>query len=126
MLAFTLATSERWTDGGGNRRERTDWHNVVVRNRENLAPHIKKGMRLAVTGSVRYREYVKDGQTVRTTEIAATDIEFLEKKQERDGGGRQADNLELSGHEPEGVLAAARQKAAVQQNLGFAQDDLPF
>ena len=37
VVNFTLATSETWTDRSSNeRKEKTEWHNVVIRN-EKLA-----------------------------------------------------------------------------------------
>ena len=27
---FNMATNESWTDSGGEKQERTEWHNIVV------------------------------------------------------------------------------------------------
>ncbi len=56
-----LATSESWTDKQtGDRRERTEWHNVVVFN-ENLCKiveqYLKKGSKVYVEGQLRTRKW---------------------------------------------------------------------
>jgi single-strand DNA-binding protein len=74
IVSFGLATSETWRDkGSGERKEKTEWHNVVIFN-ENLAKtaeqYLKKGSTVYIEGSLQTRKYTnKDGVEVRTTEI---------------------------------------------------------
>ncbi len=61
VATFSVATSEQWTDKATNeKRERTDWHNVVVFN-EGLAgvveKYLKKGARCMVEGELRTRKW---------------------------------------------------------------------
>jgi len=71
---FSIATSESWTDkSSGERKERTDWHNVVVFN-DGLAgiveKYLRKGSKVYVEGRLQTREYQdKDGQRRFTTEV---------------------------------------------------------
>jgi single-strand DNA-binding protein len=65
IAQFSLATSEKWKDKTtGEKKERTQWHQIKVQGDglvgvvENW---VKKGDMLAVTGSIEYREYEKDG-----------------------------------------------------------------
>ena len=59
--SFTVATSETWNDKTtGERKERTDWHNIVITNPAlvNLAEkYLKKGSQAYIEGTIRTREY---------------------------------------------------------------------
>ncbi|GAC1341685.1 MAG: hypothetical protein NVSMB18_14260 [Acetobacteraceae bacterium] len=61
VVNFTLATSETWSDrSSGERREKTEWHNVVIRNEklgEIAEKYLKKGSKVYVEGSVQSRKY---------------------------------------------------------------------
>ena len=61
VVSFTLATSETWKDKNtGERREKTEWHNVVVYN-ENIGrvveQYCKKGSKVYVEGQIQTRKY---------------------------------------------------------------------
>ena len=74
IVSFTLATSESWNDkGSGERREKTEWHRVVVFN-ERIADvaerFLKKGRKVYVEGSLQTRKWTdQSGQEKYTTEI---------------------------------------------------------
>ncbi len=61
VVNFTLATSETWNDrASGERREKTEWHNVVVRNEklgEIAERYLKKGAKVYIEGSIQSRKY---------------------------------------------------------------------
>jgi single-strand DNA-binding protein len=71
---FSLATSENWKDKAtGERKERTEWHRVVVFN-DNLVGvierFVKKGSKLYVEGQLETRKYTDNsGQERYTTEV---------------------------------------------------------
>ena len=61
VVSFTLATSESWKDKNtGERREKTEWHNVVVYN-ENIGrvveQYCKKGSQVYLEGQIQTRKY---------------------------------------------------------------------
>jgi single-strand DNA-binding protein len=61
VVSFTLATSESWKDKNtGERKERTEWHNVVVFN-ENIGKiveqYCKKGSKVYLEGQIQSRKY---------------------------------------------------------------------
>lgn len=60
----------------------TEWHNLVAwgKTAEALAKYTSKGQRLLICGSLRNREYDKDGVTRYITEIYVREFEFIEKK----------------------------------------------
>lgn len=72
-----LATSRRFGD-----EERTEWHNIVLfgRKAEVAGEHLEKGSKLQVTGRIQTRKWQdKDGNDRYTTEVVASDMEFLGK-----------------------------------------------
>ena len=61
VVNFSVATSETWKDKqSGERKEKTEWHNVVVRN-ENIGKvvtqYLRKGSEVYVEGSIQTRKY---------------------------------------------------------------------
>ena len=74
IVNFTLATSETWNDkASGERKERTEWHRVVVFN-ERIADvcerYLKKGAKVYVEGSLQTRKWTdQSGQEKFTTEV---------------------------------------------------------
>ncbi len=68
-----IATSESWRDrDSGERRERTEWHRVVIFN-EGLCKvaesYLKKGAKVYIEGQLQTRQYEQDGITKYSTEI---------------------------------------------------------
>lgn len=89
-----LATDESYVDKEGNKVERTEWHSIVVfqRQAENCANYLTKGSLIYVEGSLQTRKWQdQQGQDRYTTEIKAQRVNFLERKGARDneqrGGG---------------------------------------
>ena len=74
VVNLSLATSESWRDkASGERKERTEWHRVVIFN-ENLAKvaeqYLKKGAKVYIEGQLQTRKYTdKDGAEKYTTEV---------------------------------------------------------
>jgi single-strand DNA-binding protein len=61
IVNLRLATSENWRDKqSGERKERTEWHRVVIFN-ENLAKvaeqYLKKGAKVYIEGQLQTRKY---------------------------------------------------------------------
>jgi single-strand DNA-binding protein len=69
-----LATSEAWRDrGSGERREKTEWHRVVIFN-DNLVKvaesYLRKGSKVYVEGSLQTRKWTdQSGQEKFSTEV---------------------------------------------------------
>lgn len=73
VVNFSVATTETWSDRGGEKKKHTEWHNVTVwgARAEELAPVLLKGAKVFVEGRLRTRDWEKDGQKHKTTEITA-------------------------------------------------------
>jgi single-strand DNA-binding protein len=102
---FTLATSETWRDkGSGERRERNEWHRVVIFNdrlTEVVEKYVKKGAKLYIEGALQTRKWTdKEGQERYTTEIVLQrfrgELTMLDSR----GGGGGGDYAEA---EPAGA-----------------------
>jgi single-strand DNA-binding protein len=81
VASFNLATSERWTDKiSGDRKEKTDWHRIVVWGKQAtaLAEYLVKGKQVLVEGSLATRSYDdKHGERKYVTEVKARSIVLL-------------------------------------------------
>ncbi|MEQ8818016.1 MAG: single-stranded DNA-binding protein [Thalassobaculum sp.] len=96
IVNFTLATSENWRDkSSGERRERTEWHRVVIFN-ENLAriaeQYLRKGSSCYVEGQLQTRKWTdQSGQEKYTTEVVLQrfrgELTLLGGRGEGGGGG---------------------------------------
>ncbi len=77
VLNMRLATTESYLDKDRVRRERTDWHNVIVwgKRGEALAKILTKGSSLFIEGSIRTSSYDdRDGNKRYKTEIVANNV----------------------------------------------------
>lgn len=77
VLNLRLATTESYLDREKVRRERTDWHNVVIwgKRGEGLAKVLSKGSSIFVEGSLRTSSYDdRDGNKKYKTEVIAQNV----------------------------------------------------
>ena len=112
---LSIATDESYTDRDGNKVDRTEWHTVVVfqRQAENCQTYLKKGSLVFVEGSLQTRKWQdKQGNDRYTTEVKASRVQFLDRHGEADS--RPVDEGEAS-HKPR-----PKQKDGLGQ--GFATD----
>jgi single-strand DNA-binding protein len=82
---FSLATNTVWKDAEGNKKEKTNWHHVVVWEKlaDFAGKYLKKGNSVYIEGSIETRSYEDAGGVKKyITEIRATDIEMLGKRGE--------------------------------------------
>jgi len=81
---FTMATTEVYKDKSGNRKEQTEWHNIVVwRGLADIAEkYLKKGSTIYLEGKIKTRSYDKDGSKHYTTDIIADSFTMLGGKKD--------------------------------------------
>lgn len=105
VVNLSIATSETWRDkSSGDRRERTEWHRVVIFN-ENLSKvaenYLKKGSKVYLEGQLQTRKWTdQNGQDKYTTEIVLQryrgELVMLDSRGEGAsggyGGGQSVDN----------------------------------
>jgi single-strand DNA-binding protein len=96
IVNLTLATSESWNDrASGERRERTEWHRVVIFNDrvgEVAERYLKKGAKIYVEGALQTRKWTdQSGQDRYTTEVVIGKFNGqLTMLDTRSGGGGEA------------------------------------
>ena len=83
VATFSLATGESYTDKDGNKKESTEWHNIVAWRglAEVVEKYVKKGSQLYIEGRLRTRDYDKDGVKHYATEINADTMQLLGKRE---------------------------------------------
>jgi single-strand DNA-binding protein len=127
-----LATTESWKDkASGEKKEITEWHRVVFYRRlaEIAGQYLKKGTPVYVEGRIRTRKWQdKDGQERYTTEIEATEMQMLGRREgmgdaPREGGSSYGGG---SGASAGGGSSSAPKKPAGNSNPGDFEDDIPF
>ena len=95
ITTLSVATRESWKDADGAWQSRTDWHRVV--SFAGLAEYsrtLPKGSYVMVQGSVRTREYDKDGLTHRVFELRADSIGKLDRAERKQQGDAQPENYD--------------------------------
>ena len=83
VTSFSVATSRSWTNSEGERREETEWFNVVAWG--NLAEickqHLRKGQQVYVEGRLQTRSWEDhDGRKRFRTELVANEMIILGKR----------------------------------------------
>ncbi|PJK30909.1 single-stranded DNA-binding protein [Minwuia thermotolerans] len=96
VVNLRLATSEQWRDrNSGERRERTEWHRVVIFN-ENLArvaeQYLKKGSKVYIEGQLQTRKWQdQSGQDRYSTEVVLNrfrgELQMLDSRGAGGGSG---------------------------------------
>ncbi len=117
---FSIATSEEWKDkNSGEKKERTEWHRIVAWRKlgELCGEYLSKGRQIYVEGRLQTRSWEKDGVTRYTTEIIASDVQFLGAKDSANAGGSYI-NQSASGGSAAGVPGPPDSETKA--------DDIPF
>lgn len=120
IVTLSLATSENWKDKSGERKERTEWHKVVIFN-EHLAKvaeqYLKKGAKVYVEGQLQTRKWMaKDGTDRYSTEIVLQNFRGELTMLDGKDGGEAPAALEQTG---------ARPQAARPKMIGL-DDEVPW
>lgn len=102
VTSFSLATSRTWTTPEGERREETEWFNVVAWS--NLAEickqYLTKGQQVYVEGRLQTRRWEDpEGKKHSAIEVVANEMVMLGERPARAGGTGPA-AAESGVHEP--------------------------
>jgi single-strand DNA-binding protein len=127
VAKFPLATSESWKDKqSGERKEKTEWHNVVIYNDrlvDIVERFLKKGAKIYVEGQLETRKWADQaGQDRYTTEVVLRqfrgELTMLDSRGGGGGGGGGPDDMD--GPSGGGGAPPMRGKS------GPLDDDIPF
>lgn len=116
---FTIATSEEWKDKeSGDKKERTEWHRIAAFGKlgEICGEYLSKGKQIYVEGRIQTRAWDdKDGNKRYTTEIIASDVQFLDKKDSGNSSKRDFNNNDTADRDIPGPI-----------HHDAKDDDIPF
>ena len=125
MANFSIATSDTWRDkASGERRERTEWHRVVIFNDRLVdvaEKYLRKGSKVYVEGQLQTRKWTdQGGQERSTTEVVLTRFRGELTMLDGRGGGAGGDAGGISEGPADAPAAPSRAGG------GELDDDIPF
>ena len=126
---LSVATSERWTDkNSGERRERTEWHRVVVfddRLVDVIERYLKKGSKVYLEGQLQTRKWTdQSGQEKYTTEVVLQRYRGQLTMLDARGAGEPSGYAEPAHEGPSQTAASGGGRAA--SSGGDLDDEIPF
>lgn len=131
VASFSIATNRYWRTKEGEKKESTEFHNVVAwgRQAEVVNQFSKKGSVIMIEGRLQTRAWEgKDGQTRRTTEIVAENIQLGPRGGDMGSGFSKSENTGGSEGEqkhPEDIPVIDLDEPA-PPGEGINPEDLPF
>lgn len=113
VATLSMATNNFWTDKGGTRQERTEYHTVILWGRlaEIAGQYLTKGQECYVEGRLQSREYTAKDGTER--KVTATVGETMQRGSRAQGGAQ-------SQSAPRNTAPAATKSAPVP-----AEEEIP-
>ena len=143
IVNFSLATSETWNDrASGERKERTEWHRVVVFNDrigDVVEKYVRKGSKVYVEGALQTRKWTdQSGQEKYTTEVVIQrfrgELTLLDSRS--GGGGDDMGGGGGGGYQPRERSSAPAQRSGggggarpswdAPKGGGDLDDEIPF
>jgi single-strand DNA-binding protein len=133
-----IATTRNWKSRDtGEKQEETEWHSVVLYDRqaEVAGEYLKKGRPVYIEGRLKTRKWQdKDGNDRYTTEIVAESMQLLGGREgmgggdEGGGGGGYSRGGEERSERSAPAAKPAASKPAAKSSTGFddMDDDIPF
>ncbi|MEI8103534.1 MAG: single-stranded DNA-binding protein [Candidatus Moraniibacteriota bacterium] len=123
VASLSMATNSYWTDKDNQRKEQTEFHNVVLWGRlaEIAGQYLVKGQECYVEGRLQTRTYTdKNNIERRTTEIVADNLQMGAKSQ--GGGNAGGGQQQGGGYAPSAPRAAQPTGNAVPQRPAPKQE----
>ncbi|MCX6712737.1 MAG: single-stranded DNA-binding protein [Candidatus Vogelbacteria bacterium] len=134
VVNFSIATSRTWKDKDGQKKEDTQFHNIVAFGpmARTIAQYLKKGRAALVEGRMQTRSWdAADGQKKYRTEIIADNFQFGPAPAGTSfGGGSGAGSAPAGGQAVAGEMpqsAPAPESEGIQYPTeDINPDDIPF
>jgi single-strand DNA-binding protein len=124
VASFGVATNRVWKDQNGEKKEASEFHNIVVfgRQAETSAQYLKKGQQVLVEGRLQTRSWEKDGTKQYRTEIVADRVQFGSKT-----GGGGSDEVRGDGAPRSPQKSSADKGEQIEYPAEeISPDDIPF
>jgi single-strand DNA-binding protein len=122
VATVSLATTEKFTDREGQKREDTQWHRIVIwgKTAESLHEYLTKGKQIYVEGRIQTKEWTdKEGKAAKTTEIRADKVVLLSSG----GGGGGGSRTSRDRYADDSGASSSQEHAPVEAP---SDDDIPF
>ncbi|MDB5505914.1 MAG: Single-stranded DNA-binding protein [Devosia sp.] len=137
VVNLRLATTESWRDRNtGERKEKTEWHRVVIFNEgigKVAEQYLKKGAKVYLEGQLQTRKWEDQGGQERySTEVVLQNfnatLTMLDGRAEGEGGGygAGASSGGFSGPPAEPRSQQQNRRPAPAANFDAGNDDIPF
>jgi single-strand DNA-binding protein len=131
---LSVATSESWRDKNtGERREKTEWHRVVIFNEglcKVVEQYLKKGAKVYLEGALQTRKYTdKDGVEKYSTEVVLQGFNSVLTMLDSRAGGGGGDDFGAGGGDDFGSSSPQRSRQPATAGAGGKRDlndDIPF
>ena len=126
VATLSLATTDVWTDKGGQKQEKTEWHRVVLwgKTAETLQEYLLKGRQIYVEGRLQTRQWDdRDGNKRYTTETRADRVVLLGGRGGGTGGGGGGG---MSRGDDPGHPAESPGPGGPGEPSELTEDDIPF
>ena len=125
---FSIATNEFWTDKQGEKKEKTDWHNIVAWSKQAdlVQSYLKKGSQVYIEGKIQNNDWEdQEGKKHYKTEIVVTSIQFLDSKiTEKDGQPNYSTNSTEQTTSAEEI--EFEKSNDTKKGEDYIKDDIPF
>lgn len=125
VASFSLATNRVWVGQDGQKKEESQFHNIVVfgRQAETVSQYMKKGNSILIEGRIQTRSWDgPDGKKNYRTEIVADAVQFGPRSQ--GGSGAPA------GAQAPAMQAISSPSSAMEEieypDMDINPDDIPF
>lgn len=126
-VRFPLATSSRWKAADGERRERTEWHNVVSYGRpaELASDYLRRGQQICLEGRLRNRQWQDaEGHKRYGVDVVMDRLIMLSGSRPAADGDSSSEVAPARAEDPQGSPDERAQEAS--DDGAVAPDDLPF
>lgn len=101
---FSLATSKRWKDQSGEKKEETTWHNIsCFGSIAKVCQYLEKGSKIYLEGEIKHEKYKdKDGIEKAATKIIAETIDIIKGKERQEQSEHH--KAKANGYQPQSNL----------------------
>jgi single-strand DNA-binding protein len=120
VVSVRIATTERFTDREGQKKEDTQWHDIVIwgKTAESIHEYLVKGKQIYVEGRLQTRKWTdKEGKDRYNTEVRADRVVLL------GGGGGGGGEMRPRGRVAAGPMEHGADMGPVDAP---SDDDIPF
>ncbi|MDP6475379.1 MAG: single-stranded DNA-binding protein [Alphaproteobacteria bacterium] len=135
VVNLSLATSESWRDKNtGERREKTEWHRVVIFNdrlTDVAQKYLRKGSKVYIEGQLQTRKWTdQSGVEKYSTEVVLQrfrgELQMLDRAGDGGGGGGGGEYNQDSGSAGGPAGGPAGDQGGGAPSGGNLDDDIPF